>query len=66
MSDVKTEVERLAELTWKAKLERIVRGFGEERNRVIHRVTLNGNARGFLPALSTAARKESPRGAWWL
>jgi hypothetical protein len=52
MSDVKTaEAERLGELTWKAKRERIVREFGEERNRVINRVTLNGNAGGYLPAL---------------
>jgi hypothetical protein len=52
MSDVKrAEAERLAELTWKAKRERIVRDFGEERNRVINRVTHNGNAGGYLPAL---------------
>lgn len=52
MSDVrKAEAERLAELTWKAKRERIVRDFGEERNRVINRVTHGGNAGGYLPAL---------------
>jgi hypothetical protein len=34
MSDVKTaEAERLGELTWKAKRERIVREFGEERSK---------------------------------
>jgi hypothetical protein len=52
MNEVKrAEAERLAELTWKAKRERIVRDFGEERNRVINRVTHNGNAGGYLPAL---------------
>jgi hypothetical protein len=52
MSDAtKAEAERLAVLTCKAKQERIVREFGEERNRVINRVTLNGNAGGYLPAL---------------
>jgi hypothetical protein len=52
MSDVrKAEAERLAELTWKAKRERIVRDFGDERNRVINRVTHSGNAGGYLPAL---------------
>ena len=52
MSDVKrAEAERLADLTWKAKRERIVRDFGEERNRVINRVTHSGNAGGYLPAL---------------
>lgn len=47
----KAEAERLAVLTSRAKQERIVREFGEERNRVINRVTLNGNAGGYLPAL---------------
>ena len=47
----KSRSERLAELTWKAKRERIVRDFGEERNRVINRVTHSGNVGGYLPAL---------------
>lgn len=52
MNNVKrAEAERLGELTWKAKRERIVRDFGEERNRVINGVTQSGNAAGYLPAL---------------
>ena len=52
MSDTrKAEAERLAMLICKAKQERIVREFGEERHRVINRVTLNGNVAGYLPAL---------------
>jgi hypothetical protein len=47
----RAEVERLAALTFKARQERIVREFGEERNRVINRVTLTHNAAGYLPAL---------------
>ncbi len=52
MDDPKrAEVERLATLTFKARQERIIREFGEERYRVINRVTLTHNAAGFLPAL---------------
>ena len=47
----RAEAGRLAELTFKAKRERIVREFGEERYRVINRVTRGGNAGGYLPAL---------------
>jgi hypothetical protein len=47
----RAEVERLATLTFKARQERIIREFGEERNRVINRVTLTHNAAGYLPAL---------------
>jgi hypothetical protein len=56
MNDRKrTEVERLATLTFKARQERIIREFGEERHRVINRVALTRNAGGYLPALITWA-----------
>lgn len=52
MNDPKrAEVERLAELAFKARQERIIREFGDERSRVINRVTATGNAGGYLPAL---------------
>jgi hypothetical protein len=58
MNDARrVEAERLAVLTSKAKQERIVREFGEQRNRVINRVTLSGNAGGYLPALIAWAVK---------
>ena len=47
----RAEVERLATLTFKARQERIIREFGEDRNRVINRVALTHNAAGYLPAL---------------
>jgi hypothetical protein len=47
----RTKVESLAALTFKARQERIIRDFGEERGRVIRRVTLTHNAAGYLPAL---------------
>jgi hypothetical protein len=51
----RTEAERLAALTFKARQERIIREFAAERNRVINRVTLTQNAAGYLPALITWA-----------
>jgi len=47
----RAEADRLAKLTCKAKQERTIREFGEERSRVITRVTLSGNVAGYLPAL---------------
>jgi hypothetical protein len=51
----RAEAESLAVLTFKARQERIIREFGEERNRVVNRVTLTHNAAGYLPALITWA-----------
>jgi hypothetical protein len=47
----RAEVERLATVTFKARQERIIREFGEERHRVINRVALTHNSAGYLPAL---------------
>ena len=47
----RSEVERLAAFTFKARQERIIREFGDERYRVINKVTLSHNSAGFLPAL---------------
>jgi hypothetical protein len=50
-SPARVEADRLAADAAKAKLERIVREFGEERYRVVSTVAHGGNAAGYLPAL---------------
>jgi hypothetical protein len=45
------EADRLAADTAKAKLERIVREFSEERYKVVNAVSRTNNAAGYLPAL---------------
>jgi hypothetical protein len=48
----RSEVESLAATTFRARQERIVREFGDERSRVINRVALTNNSAGYLPALA--------------